>query len=130
MTNSDRPAPPPGRTEKRSPWSELAFLPRPTGLLELILAPRVAHAHGLPWDVWSVGLDGSGLRRLAVVGADDSSLAWSPDGQRIFIYGETGSFLVETTSGAVSSLPRIAGSGAISWIARDAKVCAQGALCP
>lgn len=99
---SDRPAPP-GRTENNN-------------LFGLALAPETAYAHGLPWDLWLIGVDGSGLRRLAMVGADDASLAWSPDGLRIFVYGDSGSFLVLTANGAVTSLPRIVGDGAISWI--------------
>jgi Tol biopolymer transport system component len=46
-----------------------------------LLAPATAHAHGIPWDVWVVRPDGSGLRQVTSFADDDSSVAWSPDGR-------------------------------------------------
>ena len=85
-------------------------------LAELVVGPRSAYAHGQPWDLWIVARDGSGLRRLAAVGADDGSLAWSPDGTEIFVYGSTGGRLVEVPSGETTLLTYLAGFGAISWL--------------
>jgi Ca2+-binding RTX toxin-like protein len=39
--------------------------------------------HGGPWDVWVVGVDGSGETRLTADPADDVLPVWSPDGERI-----------------------------------------------
>jgi Tol biopolymer transport system component len=80
------------------------------------LGPARAYAHGYPWDLWLVQRDGSGLRRLAAVGADDASLAWSPDGSQIFVYGTTGSRLVEVATGQTTPLPYLAGFGAVAWL--------------
>jgi hypothetical protein len=80
------------------------------------LGPQVAYAHGYPWDLWLVERDGSGLRKLAAVGADDGSLTWSPDGSEIFVYGTTGARLVEVPSGQTTLLPYLAGFGAIAWL--------------
>ena len=73
-----------------------------------------AHAHGLPWDLWTIGTDGSNLQRVPL-GADDGSLAWSPDGGRVFVYGDSGSFVVDMQTRAVSAMPGITGDGAVAW---------------
>jgi hypothetical protein len=78
--------------------------------------PRVALAHGAPWNLWVVNRDGSGLRQLAAVGADDASLAWSPDASQLFVYGSTGARLVTATSGETELLSHLTGFGAISWL--------------
>jgi hypothetical protein len=75
-----------------------------------------AWAHGLPWDVWLVGADGSDLHLLAQVGADDGTLAWSPDGTQLFVYGGAGSFLVDAVSGEATPLGFIAGYGTTTWL--------------
>jgi hypothetical protein len=38
------------------------------------LTPCIALAHGLPWDLWIVNTDGTGLGLLAAVGGDDASV--------------------------------------------------------
>ena len=87
----------------------------PSGSM-LIAASLARLAHGVPWDVWLVNADGSAPRRLAELGADDGSITWSPDGSSLFIYGGTGSFLVDAASGAVMPLPYISGYGATAWL--------------
>ena len=83
-------------------------------------APEVAYAHGLPWDLWLVGLDGSPPRLLARLGGDDASLAWSPDGTQIFSYSGTGSAIVDPASGGVGSYPYLAGYGGTAWLPLEA----------
>lgn len=78
--------------------------------------PAVALAHGLPWNVWLVGLDGSAPRLIAEVGADDASVAWSPDGSQLFVYGGTGSFIVDVPGGEISAFPYVAGYGTTAWV--------------
>jgi dipeptidyl aminopeptidase/acylaminoacyl peptidase len=74
-------------------------------------------AHGTPWDLWLVGTDGSSAPvRLAALSADDGTLAWSPDGSHVFVYGGTGSFIVEASSGEVATLSFVTGYGATSWV--------------
>ena len=82
----------------------------------LPFAPGVAYAHGLPWDLWLVGLDGSPPRLLAPLGGDDASLAWSPDGTQIFSYSGTGSAIVDVGTGEVSTYPYLTGYGSIAWL--------------
>jgi Tol biopolymer transport system component len=74
-------------------------------------------AHGAPWDLWIVNADGSAPPfRLAAVGADDGTVAWSPDGTRLFVYGGTGSFIVDAGTGDVTALGFLSGYGATSWV--------------
>jgi hypothetical protein len=63
-----------------------------------------------------VGADGSGVRRLAQLGADDASAVWSPDGAQLFVYGGTGSFVVDASTGEVTPVPFVAGYGAAAWL--------------
>jgi hypothetical protein len=85
-------------------------------LTSLHFGPEVALEHGRLWDVWIVGRDGLGMHRLANVGADYASLAWSPDGSEIFVYGSTGARLVEVANGETKLMSYLAGFGAISWL--------------
>jgi Tol biopolymer transport system component len=92
------------------------FAGRGLSLLERVFDVRVAEAHGLPWDVWLVSADGSNPHQLAPLGADDPSLAWSPDGRQLFAYGGTGSFLIDVASGETERLPYLVGYGAVAWV--------------
>jgi len=81
----------------------------------LAAPPRLAH--GTPWDLWIVSADGTTTpSRLAAVSADDGTLAWSPDGSQLFVYGGTGSFIVDAASGAVTPLSFLSGYGSTSWV--------------
>jgi hypothetical protein len=84
--------------------------------LDRLFGPGVAYAHGIPWDPWIINVDGSGLRRVAETGGDEPSIAWSPDETQLFVYGGTGSFIVETATGNVTSLSFVQGYGPVSWL--------------
>ena len=88
----------------------------PIGPMGAWFGVAVAAAHGLPWDVWMIGADGSGLRRLAEPGADDATLSWSPDGSQLFVYGGLGSFIVDAATGEATPLPSVAGYGSTAWL--------------
>jgi len=81
-----------------------------------LIAPGVAYAHGLPWDVWLIETNGAVPRLLAALGADDPSLAWSPDGRQLFVYSGTGSFIVDAATGEYTSYPYLVGYGATAWV--------------
>jgi len=101
---------------------QLAFaaisLVAPIGATPNILAgvSGQAMAHGFPWEAWLVNADGSGLRQLPDVVDDDPSVAWSPDGTQLLVYGGWGSFLVDAASGDATSLPFLAGYGSVAWL--------------
>jgi Tol biopolymer transport system component len=78
--------------------------------------PRVALAHGLLWNVRIVGLDGSESRLVADVGADDATVAWSPDETQLFVYGGPGSFIVDLRTGEIGAFRHLAGYGSTSWV--------------
>jgi len=80
------------------------------------LQTRTALAHGFPWEVWLVNADGTGLRQIPDVQNDDPSVAWSPDGSQLLIYGGWGSYVVDASTGAASSLSFLAGYGSIAWL--------------
>jgi hypothetical protein len=80
------------------------------------IGPSVAYAHGLPWDLWLVNADGSDLHQVAELAADDGSVTWSPDGSQLFVYGGSGSFLVDPVTGTISSFAYLAGYGATAWL--------------
>ena len=84
-----------------------------------LLGAGIALAHGFPWDLWVVSADGSGVRRLAELGGDDATVAWSPDGGQLFVYGGTGSFLVDASTGEVTPIPYVAGYGGVAWLAES-----------
>jgi len=52
----------------------------------------------------------------ALLGADDPSLAWSPDGRYLFAYGGTGPFMVDVGCGEVTRYPNLYGYVAMVWV--------------
>lgn len=78
--------------------------------------PTLSYAHGQPWDVWMVNVDGTNLHQVAEVGADDASLSWSPDGTHILVYGGSGSALVDAVTGESEPLVYLAGYGSTVWL--------------
>jgi Tol biopolymer transport system component len=78
---------------------------------------REANAHGIPWEVWLVQFDGSDLRQIPDVVNDDPSVAWSPDGTQLLVYGGWGSYLIDPVSGESTLLSFLPGYGALAWVA-------------
>jgi Tol biopolymer transport system component len=89
---------------------------RDRGVLGALFGPTTAFAHGFPRDIWIVNADGTGLRPLAQLGADDPSLAWSPDGGQIFVYSGNGGWFVDPRSGASTRIDYLSGYGATAWL--------------
>jgi Tol biopolymer transport system component len=85
------------------------------GAQRLPLAPSVALAHGLPWDLWEIRTDGSGLRRLTDLSEDDPSIAWSPDGRWLAFQGGTGVYVVDVGPGTLYQISEAVGFGGIDW---------------
>jgi Tol biopolymer transport system component len=99
-----------------APQSGVNGTARPVVALDRLFGPTIAYAHGIPWDPWLVNADGTGLRRIAATGADEPSVAWSPDQTEIFVYSGTGSYVVDVSSGAVTPLSFVQGYGPAVWL--------------
>jgi Tol biopolymer transport system component len=87
------------------------------GLLLSWFGAATASAHGFPWEAWLVNADGTNLHQIPDILDDDPSVAWSPDGTQVLVYGGWGSYLVDPQTGTADSLPYLAGYGAIAWLA-------------
>ncbi|HEX5506008.1 MAG TPA: c-type cytochrome, partial [Thermomicrobiales bacterium] len=83
-----------------------------------LVVPPPAAAHGLPGDLWTIAPDGSGLRRLTNVAADQPNPTWAPDGTQIAFLSGGGLFLVDPASGKVTKLDDTSSYSTIVWAAR------------
>jgi Tol biopolymer transport system component len=79
------------------------------------LAPTVAYAHGLPWDMWGMKADGSGLQRLVTLQEDEPTVAWSPDGKQLAIFGVSALYLADAQGGKPTRLVDQGGYGVLGW---------------
>lgn len=67
-------------------------------------ASGTAVVHPTLRDVWVVGADGSGLRRVSDLGDATLSLAWAADGRHVYAHGSTGFWRIDTAGGGVEQL--------------------------
>jgi Tol biopolymer transport system component len=86
--------------------------------LGALLQPETAFAHGLPADIWSMNLDGSDMKRIADIKDDDPTVAYSPDGSRLAIFGVAALYLVDASGGPTEKLTDQGGYGGLDWTAR------------
>jgi len=84
------------------------------GLLGLF-APATAEAHGLPWDLWTVNVDGSGLRRLTRISEDLPMAAFAPDGKQVAIMGLGGIYLMAPDGGQLRKIDPAGDHGGLDW---------------
>jgi len=80
-----------------------------------LLSPDVAYAHGLPADVYSLNLDGGALTRIADIKDDDPTVAWSPDGTKLAIFGVAALYVVDGKGGPTDKLVDQGGYGGLDW---------------
>ena len=80
------------------------------------LGATSVRAHGIPWDVWTVRTDGSGLQRLTSFQDDDSSLAWSPDGRHIATLSAEAIHVVSLDGTESYCISAEGGYGGVEWL--------------
>jgi hypothetical protein len=98
-----------------SPWPlarQLPFL----GAATALLGTPTARAHGIPWDVWVIRPDGSGLRRVTSFLDDDSSVAWSPDGRWLATFSAEALHVVALEGPENYCISNEGGYGALEWL--------------
>jgi Tol biopolymer transport system component len=95
--------------------SHTAVAAAPTIDLAALFQPDVAYAHGLPADVYSMNVDGSDMNRIADIKDDDPTVAFSPDGSKIAIFGVAALFVDDAGGGPTSKLTGQGGYGGLDW---------------
>jgi hypothetical protein len=75
--------------------------------------------HGLPWDVWMVNTDGTGLTRLTAMSEDTPDALWFNDSSHIAFIGVTGLYVLDLSKGGcgVTTLQTYSGAShsQLSW---------------
>jgi hypothetical protein len=79
------------------------------------LVPQATAAHGLPADLWSVALDGSDLRQLTHLNADDPMPVWSPDGKRLAFLSGGGVYVLNPDGSALTKVSTRGSYGTLVW---------------
>lgn len=85
--------------------------------ISLLLACLVetAEAHGPPWDLWLVNLDGTQFQRLTNIGSDSPVPAWSHDGKSIAFFDANGLHLLDLQTKVTYNIPSAGGFGGFDW---------------
>ena len=92
-----------------------ASAPSPLDGLLGLFEPATAEAHGLPWDLWVVNTDGSGLRRLARIAEDLPMVAFSPDGKQVALMGLGGIYLMAPDGSRLRKIDPAGDHGGLDW---------------
>jgi Tol biopolymer transport system component len=86
----------------------------PTAGVSLRAMPR---ANGLPADIWVADVATGELRGLADLDLDSPSLAWSGDGQRLFVFAGTGLYVIDPEEGGPRQVAPGTFHGQMDWLA-------------
>ena len=97
----------PIRAQRRTPLDTLLGL----------LAPAVAEAHGAPWDIWVVNVDGTGLRRLPGMREDTPMAIFAPDGRQIVMIGAGGIYQADADGQHLRRIDPLGDHGGLDWAA-------------
>ncbi len=112
-----------GGPSNLQPQCASTLLPTPTPAafkpLNGLAAPLY---HGLPWDVWLVNTDGTGLTRLTAVSEDTPDPIWFNDSSHIAFIGVTGLYLIDLSKPtcAITALQTYSGAShaQLSWFSK------------
>jgi Tol biopolymer transport system component len=92
-----------------------ASVPTTLDRLMALFEPATAEAHGLPWDLWAVNADGSGLRRLTNFYEDLPMSAFSPDGKQVAVMGLGGIYLMAPDGSDLRRIDTQGDHGGLDW---------------
>jgi mono/diheme cytochrome c family protein len=87
----------------------------PFNLLLGLFEPSTAQAHGAPWDIWVVNVDGSGLRRLPLAREDTPMALFAPDGRQIVMMGAGGIYLLGADGENFRQIDPLGDHGGLDW---------------
>lgn len=73
------------------------------------------NAHGLPWDLWAIKPDGSGLHRLTEIFEDEPIPAWSKDGQMLVFLAGNGFYTISANGDNLSKRSDEGAHGGFTW---------------
>jgi Tol biopolymer transport system component len=77
--------------------------------------PPAAEAHGLPWDLYSVNVDGSGLKALTSIGEDQPAVVFSRDGRYLIFHGAWGIYVMLPDGSQLRRLTNQGGHSTLDW---------------
>ena len=97
-----------------TPVPTVTPLPRRAWLGARVASAR-GRAHGVPMDLFAVGVDGTGFSRLTTLGEDSPSASWSPDGTRLALVSGGGIYVLTPSSKDLRVVDAAGGHGAIDW---------------
>ena len=83
--------------------------------LVFICLVEKAEAHGLPWDLWLVNLDGTKFERLTEIELDSPVPAWSGDGKQIAFSDATGIYVLALATKKIYQASESRGYGGFDW---------------
>jgi Tol biopolymer transport system component len=92
--------------------------PGPLNTMLGLFAPPVAEAHGAPWDVWIVNVDGGGLRRIAHIADDMPMATFSPDGSEIVVMAYNGFYRLNHNGTRLRRIDSHGDHGGLAWDTR------------
>lgn len=75
----------------------------------------IAAAHGLPWDLWTVNTDGTGLRRLTTLYEDLPMAVFSPDGKQLAVMALGGIYLMDADGSRLRRIDPVGDHGGLDW---------------
>lgn len=91
---------------------------RSSGLLSGIaglFAPGVAEAHGAASEIWIIGVDGSGLRRLTTLSEDTPMAIFASDGKTIVVMGSGGIYQLNVDGSDPRKIDEKGDHGGLDW---------------
>jgi Tol biopolymer transport system component len=77
--------------------------------------PPAAQAHGAAADLWIIGVDGTGLRRLTTLREDSPMGVFSPDGAQIVVLAAGGIYALNPDGGELRKLDPTGDHGGLDW---------------